>query len=119
MDISNLLNLMDINSTRELCTQLEPILRLVGWVVLGIKIAVPIILIVIGMMDLAKAIAGKDEKVIKEAQSGLIKKAIAAVLVFLVATLVGVLMSLIGANEYENCTRCINTPWECSATLDN
>ena len=67
---------------------------------------------------MAKAVTEKDENKIKDAQQKLIKKAIAAVLVFLIVTIVGVLMRLIGAGEYKDCMTCINSPFssECKVT---
>ena len=90
-----------------------PILRLVGIVVWGIKVVVPILLIVIGMIDLAKAVSEKSDDKIKEAQNRLIKRAVAAVLVFLVVTFVGLVMGLIGAEDYQECMTCINHPFSC------
>ncbi len=102
-------------SSTELCEHLKPILRLVGWVILGIKIAVPIILIVVGMMDMAKAVTGKSEDAIQKAQKELVKKAVAAIVVFLIATLVTLLMNIIGANEWKDagCNKCLSSPGDC------
>ena len=97
----------------DICDNLAPVLRIVGIVVWGIKVIVPIILIVIGMIDLAKAVTEKSEDKIKEAQQKLIKRAIAAVLVFLVISLVGVVMSIVGDTSYEECMICVNSPWSC------
>ena len=104
---------MEITDAGSFCNSLAPVLGIVGWVILGIKIVVPIILIVVGMIDLAKAVTQNDEKKVKEAQQLLVKKAISAVLVFLVATIVGVLMMLVGNNDYKKCTNCLNSPWDC------
>ncbi len=100
-----------INSGNELCDQAKPILRLVGIVVFGIKVVVPIILIVVGMIDLAKAVTEKSEDNIKKAQQALIKKAIAAVIVFLVVTIVSLLMNLVGDDSYRACMDCIDDPF--------
>lgn len=100
----------------DVCTGLAPVLRIVGIVIWGIKVIVPIILIVIGMIDLAKAVTEKSEDKIKEAQQKLIKRAIAAVLVFLVVSLVGVLMTIVGDESYSDCMECINSPWGCSTS---
>lgn len=99
------------------CNDLAPVLGVVGWVILGIKIAVPIILIVVGMIDLAKAVTQNDEKEVKKAQQLLVKKAISAALVFLVATIVGVIMMIVNGKQYQDCTTCLNTPWSCK--VDN
>ena len=99
------------------CTDAMPILRIVGIVVFAIKVIVPIILIVMGMIDLAKSVAEKDEGKIKEAQTRLVKRAIAAVLVFLVVTIVGVLFSVLGQEQYKACMKCVNHPFsaDCEA----
>ena len=104
---------MNILAASDICDGLGPVLRIVGIVVWGIKVVVPIMLIVIGMIDLAKAVTEKSEDKIKEAQQKLIKRAIAAVLVFLVVSLVGVLMTIVGDDSYEDCMSCVNSPWKC------
>ena len=108
----DLLTLFDtVGSASDLCDSMAPGLRIVGIVVLGIRIAVPIILIVVGMLDLAKAVTEKSEDNIKKAQQGLIKKAIAAGLVFLVTFLVDVVMLVVGTGDYKECKPCITSPF--------
>ncbi len=71
------------------------IMGLVGTVITLIQIAIPIILIIMGSIDLGKAVfAGKEDE-IKKNQQVLVKRAIAAVLVFFVATLVYVVMGFV------------------------
>lgn len=68
-----------------------------------ICIAVPIIMILMGTIDLFKAVtAGKDED-IKNKQKALITRIIAGVLVFLVPTIVSVIMNLIGVSSWRAC----------------
>ena len=72
-----------------------------------IQIGIPIILIVMGSIDLGKAVMSSDDKEIKGATSKLIKRAIAAVAVFFVTTVVSLLMGLFtksGANVEGNTT---------------
>ena len=102
----------------DLCSGLEPVARVVGIVIWGIKVFVPILLIVRGMIDLAKAVNEKSEDKIKEAQQKLIKRAIAAVLVFLVVSLVSVVMTIVGDESYKDCMTCINSPWSCRKTSE-
>ena len=61
-------------SGEDICADLSPVLRIVGIVVWGIKVLVPVILIVVGMIDLAKAVGEKNEDNIKKAQNLLIKR---------------------------------------------
>ena len=103
MDLVNILY-----GENDFCNDATPILRIVGIVVFAIKIVVPIILIIVGMIDLAKAVAAKDEKDIKAAQQGLVKKAVSAVLVFLVVSIVGLLMGIVGEGKYKDCLPCVN-----------
>ena len=67
----------------------------------GIRIAVPVILIIVGMVEMGKAIASQKEDEIKKAQSALIKKAVAAVLVFLMFSIVKIVISAVGGSETE------------------
>lgn len=60
-----------------------------------IKIAIPIILIIFGMLDLAKAVMSNDEKEMKGAQTKLIKRVIYAVAVFLVVSIVQLLFGVL------------------------
>ena len=109
----NLVNLLanPIGSVGEFCNSAAGILRIVGWVYVGIEIVVPIILIFMGMFDLAKAVTEKDENKIKSAQQLLVKRAIAAALVFLVAALVGLIMRIVGNDDYKKCSYCMTAPW--------
>ena len=74
-----------------------------------IRIAVPIILIIIGMIDMAKAVTGKDEAEIKKAQNLLVKRGIAAALVFLMLSLVTMLVSATDSDSEKDmsCLKCI------------
>ena len=63
--------------------------------VINIKIFIPIVLIIFGMLDLGKAVMSNDEKTMKEAQGKLIKRFIYAVLVFLIVTLVQVVLGFV------------------------
>lgn len=64
-----------------------------------IKIAIPIILVIFGMLDLAKAVMSNDEKEMKGAQTKLMKRVIYAVLVFLVVSIVQLIFSVLSKNN--------------------
>ena len=68
--------------------------QLTSMVVTFIKIVVPIILIVLGMIDLGKAVAASKEEEIKKAQTLFIKRFIAAIIVFLIVTIVQVFFNV-------------------------
>lgn len=117
MDISMLINFLAANdAATAMCGDnggLNPVFGIIGYVILGIKVIVPIMLIVFGMIQMATAVMSNDDKKIKEAQGGLIKKIIAAVVVFLIITLVTFLMSIIGDDSWKECAGCLNNPADC------
>lgn len=115
MDILNIINFMDNATATSACDALRPIFGLVGWGMFFIKIAVPIILIIVGMIEMTKAVMSKKDDEIKAAQISLVKKSIAAVSVFLITTIVSLLMgTIIGNTDYKCGTSCLNSPWNCS-----
>jgi hypothetical protein len=68
-----------------------------------IKILIPIGLILIGSVDLGRAVMAGDEKQIKEHQNRLLKRALSAVIVFFVASIVGALMRLVNDTQWKAC----------------
>ena len=72
------------------------IVKLVKILVGVIQIVVPIAIILLGSIDLAKAAMAGDEKKISENQQKFIKRLIAAILVFLVVVIVRFGMGLVG-----------------------
>lgn len=60
-----------------------------------LKIATPIMLIIFGMLDFAKAMASSDESKMKKAQSAFVRRIIAAVVVFLVMSIMSLVANLI------------------------
>ena len=84
---------------------------IISVLVLIIKIAVPIILIIFGMLDLAKAIMAQKEDEIKKGQQTFIKRLIAAVIVFLVAVIVPLVIKIVAPKDDNanmwNCVDCL------------
>ena len=100
------------------CSDTANIWHLVGLVVYILKIVIPLILIVLGMVDLGKAVVSSDEKAINKAVGSLIKRFIAAVVVFFVPTIVNAIFGVVGVmsksehDDYQTCVNCI-TGGEC------
>ena len=105
--------MLDVNA-QGICDTMAPTIKVFGIVYWFIKIGTPITLLVVGMIQATKAIASKDEEGIRKAWIGLGKKAIAAVSVFLVATMVGIIMEIAGGTAYKQCTKCFNHPFDSS-----
>ncbi len=84
------------------CGGLLPIVRVIRKGVFPlVQLFIPIVLIVLGTIDLGKAVIASDDKEVKAAQGRLIKRFIYAALIFFVTTLVSVLMDLVskGGND--------------------
>ncbi len=94
------------------CKGLGPIVRLIKKGLFPIiQIGIPILLIVMGTIDLGKAVISSDEKEIKGAQSKLIKRCIYAIVIFFMVTLVTILMSLVGVSKDDNVSEDQATSW--------
>ncbi len=79
----------------------------------AIRIGVPIILIIVGMVGMGKAIAQQKEDEIKKAQSTLIKQAIAAVVVFLMFSIVNLVVGAVASkSDSQNASN-----WNCVAEI--
>ena len=87
-----MLDLFQIMAAED-CAGLAPVVALIKNGVFPIvQIGIPILLVVFGTLDLGKAVMSNDEKEIKGATSKLIKRAIMAVAVFFVTTIVTLVM---------------------------
>lgn len=94
-----------------------------GYALYIIKIFVPILLIIFTMIDLFKAVISGDDGALKKQIGSITKRAIAAVVIFLLPALVDAAFSVIDnysdiMEEYKACYNCLidpNDPDRCSA----
>lgn len=113
-----MLDLFQIMEGNPACNGIGPVVALIkNGVFPIIQIGIPILLILMGTIDLGKAVLGNDDKAIKQATSQLIKRAIAAVAVFFVAVLVKVIMGWLGDRE-SDWAKCWDNPNGVAATPD-
>lgn len=109
----------------EFCAKTSVIWQIVGYVFLILKIVVPIILIIFGVIDFSKAaISGKDDET-KKAMTSLMWRAISAVAIFFIPTIVAIIMGLVanfadsGAkSDFQVCQKCIANPKKCDTSKD-
>ena len=66
------------------CSDSAKLWKLIGRVMLVFKIVIPLLLIIFGMIDLGKAVIASDEKAIKAATNSIIRRLIAAVVIFFI-----------------------------------
>ncbi len=105
--------------TFELCQKSGVVksFQILGWCLLAIKIIVPILLIIMGSIDFGKAVISSDDNAIKNAINILIKRSIAAVVIFFIPTIISAVISLVdGSSElkdYDCLRNCISEPKTC------
>jgi len=105
----------------EVCTDVFPggglpskIAYLIHVVILAIQIVVPLLLIIWGMLDLGKAVVAQKEDEIKKGQQMLMKRAIAAVLVFFVVTIATIVIKFV-ADDSDTVVGCLDSIISCSS----
>ena len=79
----------------------------VSTIITVIKIVVPVLLIIFGMLDLGKAVIAAKEDEIKKGQQTFIKRALAAVIVFFVIQLAQIIFRFVSGND-QNVAGCFN-----------
>ena len=95
---------------------LKSIWKLIGQILFIFKIAVPLLIIIFGAIDLGKAVVASKDDEIKKAAKSLMFRALAGVFIFFIPTLVGFIFTLVDGwsteyqGEYSICAACISNP---------
>jgi len=99
------------------CSNSANIWQVVGYVLLVFKIVIPILLIIWGMLDLGKAVVAAKDDEIKKATKSLAMRAISAVVIFFIPTIVNLVLGMISnfsesgaAEDWNVCRTCISSP---------
>ena len=82
--------------------------NIVHTIIVVIKVVVPVLLVIFGMLDLFKGLTAQKEDEIKKGQQIFIKRLISAAIIFFVISIVQVLISFVAADEpgIMNCASC-------------
>lgn len=107
------------------CARTASIWGVLGYVVLIFKIIIPLLLIILGMVDLGKAVISSDDKAISKSVSTLVKRFIAAIIIFFIPTIVSAIFNAV-ANidiqdaDYNKCVQCVTnvSNTNCKTDLD-
>ncbi len=101
--------ILDINS---FCNEAAPLLQFVGYLVLIFKIAIPVVIIVMGMMDFGKAVISEKDEDIKKQAIKLGRRALAGVVIFFIPVFIkwlfytsGLVSGASGKNSV--CVECV------------
>lgn len=104
----NLFSLLADVSNINICEGLSMVWTIFGYIVIGVQIVVPLLLIVSGMITMAQAVMGKKDDDIKKAQKLLVNKIIAAVICFLVIAFTKMIVNLVTKDEnWTSCAKCV------------
>ena len=106
------------------CADAHEILGLVGWALTIFKIAIPLIIIGLGLLDLGKAAISSKPEEIKESVTSLMWRLIGGIAIFFLPTLIMMILGVAdGFNDataqidFDICYDCIVSPW--SDTCEN
>lgn len=95
------------------CHDTVKVWQLLGSVITLIKIVIPLILIVLGMVDLGKAVISNEDKAINKSVTKLVQRFVAAVVVFFIPAIVSAIFNAIDLmtptenDEYNKCIQCM------------
>ncbi len=99
-------------SNKNPCVKLKSPLKFIGYILLIVKIVIPLLLIIFGIIDLFKAVTGgKDGEVTKSLKT-FVFRLIAGVAIFFIPTIISFVFTLVDGfddveSEYELCQKCI------------
>lgn len=82
--------------------------NIVSTIITLIKIGVPLLLIIFGMLDLGKAVVAQKEDEIKKGQQTFIKRIVAAILVFFVIAIVELVVGIAAGTSSETIMGCVD-----------
>lgn len=93
------------------CNDTAPIWRFFGEIIYVIRIVIPVIIILLGTIDLGKAVIAGEDKAIKESQKMFIKRLIYGIAIFFITTIIKVVFGLLDVDIDKNYNK---TCWNCA-----
>lgn len=97
-----MLKIIDFVTVYNLCEELEVVVKVVKGLLAMMQFAIPILLIIMGTIDLGKAVISSDEKEMKGSVSRFFKRAMAAIAVYLLSSLVVLTMEMVSRESSGN-----------------
>ena len=114
-----LLNLGAAFDVATFCTQMLDVIRIISYILLIFKIAIPLLIIAFGIFDFGKAVVAEKEDEIKKQTKRLIYRVVAGIVIFLIPNIV---LWIFGAfvkdyeqdsQEFVKCQECFLNPKKC------
>ncbi len=107
--------------TLAFCAETWSIWKLIGDILTIFKIVIPVIIIIMGAIDLGKAVVSSKEDEIKKATGSLMRRFIAGIIIFFVPTIVNVVFGVIDnfngdvKSDFSVCSTCLASPSQCQS----
>lgn len=107
----------EVGTSMGFCASSASVFQIVGKFLSIIKIIIPVLLVVLGAMDILKAVISSDDKAIKNSVMTLLKRIVAGILVYFVPVFISGVFSLLpefreNEDDYNVCRACITKPSE-------
>jgi amino acid transporter len=106
---------MDVSGV---CSGAAGLLQFVGYILTIFKIAIPLIIIALGIFDFGKAVTAAKDDEIKKSVKSLIMRAIAGVVIFFIPSIVMMIFDAVNNyseltenNDFNVCEACVLKPW--------
>ncbi len=101
------------------CQDVKNTLRLIGFIIIIIKIIVPLLIILMGTIDYYKAIIDEKEDSMLKQTKVLIRRILIGLLIFFIPTLIKLGLMFIGGwsevePNYNECAECLLDPMSCN-----
>lgn len=113
-------NKLDSADFKGICSEasVRKVFQIMGYVLLIAKIAVPICLIIFGVVTLVKVVISGEQEALMKAVKNLGIKALAAVIIFILPTIIYYITNLVSGNSsdtkvYGYCKTCLFEPKKC------
>ena len=102
-----------VSSLQNFCNEASNLLQVLGYIIIIFKVAIPLIIIVLGMMDFGKAVVSEKDEDIKKQAIKLGRRALAGLVIFFIPTVIyWIFDGVTGANneDLKKCKECIFSP---------
>ena len=118
-----MINLLEVSNSTLCDGVLIPnqLFNIVATIIKLIKIAVPVLLIIFGMIDFAKSVVAKNEDDVKKFRKQFISRVVSAIIVFVIVFVVQLAVNLISSVEdtTNEDGQTISDIWSCSKKFIN
>lgn len=99
------------------CDEMKGLLALVGWVLMILKLGIPLIIIALGIKDFGTAVIASKEDETKTAAKRLLWRFVAGVAIFFIPNIVIFVFGTVAEysdqrNNFSTCEQAILKPWE-------